>query len=194
MFKDGAGMLAPELIVTGWLLMANTKLMSFAVGFVLLVAATLSYAADGPEKPDATGEKPERPTAEQLAAIDTIQHVPPTSIEGRDLLQAAMMRKENEPLAEHLVQLTLKDAPRSNDFIVMIANRAATLDRSPNTGDMLKLGIDGPYLRTAALAVIDSLENPPKDRNHQRLLRSSYDVQKLRRANRDRVSAIPPRG
>jgi hypothetical protein len=126
MFKDGAGMLAPELIVTGWLFMANTKLMSFAVGFVLLVAATLSYAADGPEKPDATGEKPERPTAEQLAAIDTIQHVPPTSIEGRDLLQAAMMRKENEPLAEHLVQLTLKDAPRSNDFIVMIANRAAT--------------------------------------------------------------------
>ena len=157
--------------------MASTKLTSLAAGFVLLVAVPLSHAADGPEKPLATSETAERPTVEQLAAIDKLQHEPPTSIEGRDLLQAAMMRKESEPLAEHLVQLVLKDARRSDDFIVMIANRAASLDRGPNTGDMLKLGIDGPYLKTAALAVIDSLENPPKDRNHQRTLRSSYGVQ-----------------
>ena len=157
--------------------MANTKRMSLAAGFVLIVATSLSFAADRPQQPDATSQKSEQPTAEQLAAIDTLQHVPPTSIEGRDLLKTAMTQKENEPLAEHLVQLALKDAPRSDDFIVMIANRAASVDRNPEAGGMLKLGIDGPYLKTAALAVIDSLEHPPKDGNHQRLLRSSYGVQ-----------------
>lgn len=116
-------------------------------------------------------ERREKPTAEQLATIEKLQSVAPTSIEGRDLLQQAMLRAENEGLAAHLVNLCLQDARRGEDFIVMVSLRAC---RDQVEGDRLQLGIDGPYLKTLALATIERLEHPPQDPNHLRLLRSPY--------------------
>ena len=116
-------------------------------------------------------ERHEKATAEQLSAIQTLQSVAPTSIEGRDLLQRAMIRAENEGLAEHLVDLCLKDARRADDFIVMVSWRACA---AHTESGRLQLGIDGRYLKTLALATIETIEHPPQDRNQRRLLRSSY--------------------
>jgi len=113
------------------------------------------------------GERREKATTEQLAAIQTLQSVAPTSIEGRDLLQQAMLRAENEGLAAHLADLCLQDARRSNDFIVMLSWRACYAD-SPS--GRLQLGIDGPYPKTLALATIATIEHPPQGPNQRRLL------------------------
>jgi hypothetical protein len=121
------------------------------------------------ELPD--NERHEKATAEQLAAIQTLQSVAPTFIEGRELLQQAMIRAENEGLAEHLVDLCLQDARRTDDFIVMVSWRACY---AHSESGRLQLGIDGPYLKTLALATIETIEHPPQDRNQRRLLRSSY--------------------
>ena len=118
----------------------------------------------------------QQPTAEQLAAIELLQSVAPTSIEGRDLLQQAMLRAENEPMAERLVDLCLHDARREDDFITMIMWRACTPDPDRGGDGPLQLGIDGPYLKTAALAVIDAYEHPPQDPNQHRMFRSMYGV------------------
>ena len=87
-----------------------------------------------------------------------------------------MLRAENEPLAEHLVDLCLQDARREEDFIAMISWRACTPDPERGIDGPLQLGIDGPYLKTAALAAIDAYEHPPKDPNHHRMFRSTYGV------------------
>jgi hypothetical protein len=123
-----------------------------------------------------TAERQSQPSSEQLAAIEKLESVPPTSIEGRDFLQQEMMKAENDALADRLVELCLQDARRDSDFIVMIANRACSLDPKEGYNGTLKLGIDGPYLKTAALAAIDAYENPGQDPNHHRMFRSTYGV------------------
>ncbi len=116
------------------------------------------------------------PTAEQLQAIDKLEHSAPTAIDGRDLLQQGMTRAENEPLASRLVDLCLRDDRRANDFIAMIANRACNLDPEEGMNGALQLGIDGPYLKTAAMAALDAFDNPPHDPNHLRVFRSGYGI------------------
>ncbi|HKD36526.1 MAG TPA: hypothetical protein VKB78_06985, partial [Pirellulales bacterium] len=116
------------------------------------------------------------PTAEQTQAIEKLEGSASTAIDGRDLLQQAMMRAENEQLASHLVDLCLQDDRRAMDFIVMIANRACNPDPEDAMNGALQLGIDGPYLKTAAMAAIGAFENPPRDPNHLRVFRSMYGV------------------
>ena len=87
-----------------------------------------------------------------------------------------MLRAENEGLAERLVDLCLQDAPRDMDFLTMVMYRSCTTDPEQGMNGALQLGIDGPYLKTAALAVIAAFEHPPKDANHHRVFRSTYAV------------------
>jgi hypothetical protein len=121
-------------------------------------------------------DKLEQPTAEQLTAIAELQHAAPTSIEGRDILQQAMMRGQNEALAGRLIDLCLQDAPRSMDFITMVSYRACNLDPEQGMTGSLQLGIDDPYLKRAALAAIEAFTEPTKDPNHLRVFRSAYGV------------------
>jgi hypothetical protein len=145
-----------------------------------LTAIVLSVILTGPghahaESPLSVDTRA-RPTAEQLAAIEKLQSVPPTSIEGREFLEQEMMKGENEALAERLVELCLQDARRELDFIEMVANRACRLNSKEGRNGPIKLGIDGPYLKTAALAAIDAYENPSQDPNRHRMFRSMYGV------------------
>lgn len=118
----------------------------------------------------------QQPTPEQFGAIQTFQSVAPTAIDGRDVLQQAMLRAESEPLAERLTELCLKDARRSEDFIAMLMWRACDPESERRPDGRMQLGIDGPYLKTAALAVVDAYENPAEDPNHHRIFRSTYGV------------------
>ena len=63
--------------------MANTKLTSLAAGFVLIV---VTFPRPSPpicrEQPLATSEKLRATDRRTTAAIDKLQHDPPTSIEG----------------------------------------------------------------------------------------------------------------
>jgi hypothetical protein len=151
-------------------------LLSCAAVVASLIVQSTVQAADPANTATAAANRAGQPTAEQLAAIDSLEHVPPTSIDGRELLQRAMMQPANEALAERLVDLCLHDARRSLDFIEMIQGRAFRLDSKRGANGPMKLGIDGQYLKTAALATIDALEHPPKDPNHLRLFRSGYGV------------------
>jgi hypothetical protein len=145
--------------------------------FARLVVLSIVLSIFGRAHADSpTAERQSQPTSEQLAAIEKLESVPPTSIEGREFLQQEMMKAENEALAERFVEMYLQDARRDSDFIVMIANRACSLDPKQGYNGRLKLGIDGPYLKTAAMATIDALENPGQDPNHRRVFRSSYGV------------------
>ena len=58
----------------------------------------------------------------------------------------------------------------------MIANRACSLDPKEGHNGPLKLGIDGPYLKTAAMAAIDAFENSGQDPNRHWTFRSMYGV------------------
>jgi hypothetical protein len=147
--------------------------LTFAAVAVVAVLAGMGRARAEAASPD---DGPGKPTSEQLAAIEKLQSVPPTSIEGRDVLEQEMMKGENEALAERLVELCLKDDRRELDFIVMVANRACRLDSKEGRNGVLRLGIDGPYLKMAALAAIDAFENSGHDPNHHRMFRSMYGV------------------
>jgi hypothetical protein len=118
----------------------------------------------------------DKPTAEQLEAIAKLQSVAPTSIEGREFLQQAMLRAENEALAKHLIDLCLQDARREEDFMAMLVWRACVPGSERGSDGAMQLGIDGPSLKTAALATIDVFEHPPKDPNHHRMFRSGHGV------------------
>jgi hypothetical protein len=111
---------------------------------------------------------------EQRAALETLQRVAPTSIDGREVLQRAALRAENEPLAERLVELCRQDAYRSSDFISMLSWRACAPDNARGAYVPMPLGIDGPYLKTAALSTLAAFEDASEAR--LRPFRSSYAV------------------
>ncbi|HVW01391.1 MAG TPA: hypothetical protein VHB77_13655, partial [Planctomycetaceae bacterium] len=115
-------------------------------------------------------------TEEQRGALEALQSVPPTSIEGRDVLQAAMMRAPNEPLAERLVELCRQNSHRSNDFMAMLGARACNPHREPGPVAAMQLGIDGPYLRTAALSTLAAYEADAEEPNVLRPFRSDYGI------------------
>jgi hypothetical protein len=113
-------------------------------------------------------------TAEQQTALDKLVHGPLNSTTGLEFLERQVLLAENEPLAERLVALALEDSQRNVEYMRLVSLRACTPDTEKGLNGSLLLGLDGAYLKTAALAVINALERFKPDDAHSRALLSGY--------------------
>ncbi len=140
-------------------------LAKFSLSLVVVLLAAVSSRAAEPASNQA-------PTAEQSAAVAKlhagINHGDPVY----EFLQKEIDQKKNEPLASRLVDRCLSNDKIAGDILPLLAIRAVNITGNLDAGGQIKLNVDGPYLKAIGLAVIDELENPPRNRQPRLPLRS----------------------
>ena len=115
------------------------------------------------------GERRDEATPMQLAALEklaTLEVLDTTLLEG---LQRQLLEAENEGLAAAVIDYCRQDRRWAQHLIGALAARACSPAPSHGWRGRLLVGIDGPYLKTAAELTVKALCEPTDDSNSLRL-------------------------
>jgi len=114
------------------------------------------------------------PTAEQREALERVRKsYPAYDRKDVDLLRAALLRTENEGLANHLLDAVIKGRPGDGTGLLpMLARRASS--RPHHWRGEHHAGIDGSYLSRFADLVLDAWEMKPEAARLNDFRRPSY--------------------